>query len=95
MQTDDPKIQELAELFKNFGDATRIRIMYFLRDGERCVNDIAEGLQMTQSAVSHQLKILKTNKLISARREGKAVFYSLADEHVHLILATGMDHVLE
>ena len=91
----DTKVLELAELFKYFADPTRIRIMFFLRDGERCVNDIADGLKMTQSAVSHQLKILKTSKLIRSRREGKAVFYSLADEHVQLILETGLDHILE
>ncbi len=86
---------DLAELFKIFGDSTRIRILFSLYDGDLNVTDLTERLSMTQSAVSHQLKILKTNKLIRSRREGKAIFYSLADEHVHAILEIGMDHIKE
>ena len=86
---------DLAELFKVFGDSTRIRILFSLFDGEVCVSDIADKLKMTQSAVSHQLKILKTNKLISSRRDGKVIYYSLADEHVHAILEIGMEHICE
>lgn len=86
---------DLAELFKVFGDSTRIRILFCLYDEERSVSDIAEALSMTTSAVSHQLKILKTNKLIDSRRDGKQIFYFLADEHVHSILGVGRDHIEE
>lgn len=88
-------VENLAELFKVFGDATRLRILFVLADGEKCVCDIAAGLNMTQSAVSHQLKILKQNKLIKNRREGKSIFYSLADDHVRTIVAQGLEHVEE
>ncbi len=88
-------VDNLAELFKVFGDATRLRILFTLADGEKCVCDIAAGLNMTQSAVSHQLKILKQNKLIKNRREGKSIFYSLADDHVRTIVAQGLEHVEE
>lgn len=88
-------VDNLAELFKVFGDATRLRILFTLSDGEKCVCDIAAGLNMTQSAVSHQLKILKQNKLIKNRREGKSIFYSLADDHVRTIVAQGLEHVEE
>ena len=86
---------ELAELFKVFGDPTRVRILFVLRETELCVCDIAAALSMTPSAVSHQLKILKQSRLIRARREGKSVFYALADGHVHAILGQGMEHVRE
>lgn len=89
------KIDELAELFKTFGDATRIRILFALYEHEMCVCDLTESLQMTQSAISHQLKILKQNKLLKNRREGKMIFYSLADQHVKKIIAQGMEHVME
>ena len=89
------KIDELAELFKTFGDATRIRILFALYEHEMCVCDLTESLQMTQSAISHQLKILKQNKLVKNRREGKMIFYSLADQHVKKIIAQGMEHVME
>ena len=92
---DIEKTAMLAELFKNFGDETRIRILYVLYDDEVCVNDIAKELDMTQSAVSHQLRILKQNSLIKGHREGKLILYSLADEHVRLLLSVGMEHVLE
>lgn len=92
---DDNEMADLAELFKVFGDSTRIRILFCLYDEERSVTEIAEILNMTTSAVSHQLKILKTNKLIDSRRDGKQIFYFLADEHVHSILAVGRDHIEE
>ncbi len=86
---------DLADLFKVFGDASRIRILYELLEGEHCVQDIAENLDMTQSAVSHQLKILKMNKLVKNRRDGKQMYYSLADDHVGTILSMGREHILE
>ena len=86
---------DLAELFKVFGDTTRIRILFVLFEAEVCVCDLAAALQMTQSAISHQLNILKRSKLVKSRREGKSVFYSLADEHVRSIIAQGMEHVEE
>lgn len=91
----DEILYELAELFKVFGDSTRIRILYVLFEDERCVSDIAELLNMSQSSVSHQLRILKDAKLIRFRREGKSIFYALDDEHVHHILEMGMEHVEE
>lgn len=92
---DDDTLFDLAELFKIFGDSTRIRILFALYDTELCVCDIAETLKMTQSAVSHQLQILRTSKLVKSRREGKSIFYSLADSHVLTIIAQGLDHVEE
>ena len=92
---DEEKLYDLAELFKIFGDSTRIRILYVLFEAEMCVCDIAQLLGMTQSAISHQLQILKKSKLVKYRREGKTVFYSLADDHVYTILGTGMEHVRE
>ena len=89
------KLFDLAELFKVFGDSTRIRILFALFDGEKSVGEISEELEMTQSAISHQLKILKTNKLIKSRRDGKSIFYSLADDHVKTIIFQGMEHVEE
>ena len=86
---------DLAELFKIFGDSTRIRILYVLFESEMCVCDIAQLLGMTQSAISHQLRSLKQSRLVKARREGKTVFYSLADGHVRTILDQGMEHVAE
>ena len=88
-------LYDLAELFRIFGDSTRIRILYVLFESELCVCDIAMLLGMTQSAISHQLRSLKNARLVKARREGKTVFYSLADKHVMTIIAQGMDHVLE
>lgn len=88
-------IYGLAELFKIFGDPTRIRILYAMLDTERCVNDIAGVLEMSQSSVSHQLRILKTSKLVKSRREGKSIYYSLDDEHVRSILSMGMEHIME
>lgn len=88
-------LYDLAELFKVFGDSTRIKILYVLFESELCVCDIAQLLGMTQSAVSHQLRILKANSLVKFRREGKTVFYSLDDDHVRSILALGMEHIEE
>lgn len=88
-------LYKLAELFKIFGDSTRIRILDTLTGQELCVQEIADELSMTQSAISHQLRILKQADLVRSRREGKAVFYSLADDHVATIMNQGMEHVCE
>ena len=88
-------LYDLAELFKVFGDSTRIQILFVLFEAEVCVCDLAEALHMTQSAISHQLRILKQNKLGKSRREGKSIFYSLADEHVRTISAQGCEHIEE
>ena len=85
----------LADLFKVFGDGTRVRILFVLLTAEVCVCDLAKLLGMTQSAVSHQLRVLKQARLIKARRDGKTVFYSLADDHVATLLRQGMEHVCE
>ena len=85
----------IAELFKAFGDTTRVRILSQLLHREQCVGDIAEALEMSQSAISHQLRILKQMHLIKFRREGKNVLYSLADDHVRTILEMGLEHVME
>lgn len=92
---DELELYNLAELFKVFGDSTRIRILYVLFEAEVCVCDLAQALNMTQSAISHQLKILKQNRLVKSRREGKSVFYSLADGHVRTIIAQGREHIEE
>jgi len=84
---------QIAELFKAFGDPTRVEILSLLSQGERCVTDIVEGMDISQSAVSHQLRILKQMHLVKARREGKNMLYSLDDDHVHTILQTGLEHV--
>ena len=91
----DEELYDLAELFKIFGDSTRIKILYALLEGELCVCDIAKLMEVTQSAVSHQLRVLKSSKLGKFRREGKTVYYSLADEHVVRILSQGMEHIEE
>ena len=92
---DENTLIDLAELFKIFGDSTRIKILFTLLQGERPVNEIAAALNMTQSAISHQLRILKTSRLIKAERDGKLSIYSLADTHVKSILSQGLDHVNE
>jgi len=92
---DEDVLYDLAELFKVFGDSTRIRILFVLFDAEICVCDIAESLHMTQSAISHQLRILKQARLVKSRREGKSVFYFLADDHVRTIIGQGLAHVEE
>lgn len=92
---EEEELYALAELFKVFGDFTRIRILYVLFNEEVCVCDLAETLHMTQPAISHQLKILRQAKLVKSRREGKSVFYSLADGHVRTMIAQGREHVEE
>lgn len=91
----DEQLQDLGDLFKIFGDTTRIKIMYALYEGEMCVCAISELLCMTQSAISHQLKTLKDANLVSARRDGKEIYYSLSDEHVKSIIAEGFEHITE
>ena len=86
---------DLAELFRVFGDSTRIKILYALFESELCVNDIAQVVGISQSAVSHQLRLLKTSKLVKFRREGKAMYYSLDDDHVRSMIALGMEHTEE
>ena len=88
-------MRELADFYKVFGDATRIRILCVLLQAEVCVCDLAELLGMTQSAISHQLRILKQAKLVKNRREGKTVSYSLADDHIQMIISQGMEHIAE
>lgn len=92
---EETELYDLAELFKVFSDSTRIRILFVLFEAEVCVCDLAKVLNMTQSAISHQLRILKANKLVNSRREGKSVFYSLADGHVRTIIAQGREHIEE
>ena len=92
---DEDELYDLAEIFKVFGDSTRIKILYVLFESEMCVCDIAQLLNMNQSAISHQLKILKQSRLVKSRREGKAVFYSLADGHVRTIINQGLEHIEE
>ena len=91
----EESLMDLAELFKVFGDSTRIRILFVLFEAEVCVCDLAEALSRTQSAISHQLSILKRNTLVKSRREGKSMFYSLADDHVRTIVIQGMEHIEE
>lgn len=92
---DETELYDLAELFKVFGDSTRIRILFVLFEDEVCVGDLAETLGMNQSAISHQLKILKQSRLVKSRREGKTIIYSLADEHVRSIIEAGIEHIEE
>jgi len=92
---DEEELLELAELFKMFSDSTRIKILYDLFDGEKNVSEICEDIEMNQSAVSHQLKALKNGKLIKSRRDGKAIYYSLDDDHVKTIIAMGKEHIEE
>lgn len=92
---EEQELTDLAEFFKVFGDSTRIKILYVLSQSEMCVCDIATLLQMGQSAISHQLRVLKQMRLVKYRREGKTVFYSLADGHIETILGQGMEHISE
>lgn len=92
---EETEIFDLAELFKVFGDSTRLRILFVLFEAQVCVCDLAQTLHMTQSAISHQLKLLKQNHLVKSRREGKSVFYSLADDHVKIMIAAGKEHIEE
>ena len=91
----DEELYDLAELFKIFGDSTRVKILYALLEGELCVCDLAKLMEVTQSAVSHQLRVLKNSKLVKFRREGKTIYYTLADDHVVRILSQGMEHIRE
>lgn len=92
---DEEQLYDLAELYKVFGDSTRIKILYALFEAEMCVCDIAQLLNMSQSAISHQLRVLKQSRLVKFRREGKTVFYSLADPHVYAIINQGIEHITE
>ena len=92
---DEKALYDAAELLKVFGDSTRLRIIFVLCQSEKCVQDIANELNMTQSAISHQLRVLKQARLVSARREGKTIFYSLCDDHVRTIFYYAMEHVME
>ncbi len=91
----DEKLFDLAELFKVFGDSTRMKILFVLFEAEVCTCDLAAALNMTSSAISHQLNTLRRTKLVKTRRDGKSVFYSLADDHVRTIIKQGMDHIEE
>ncbi|MFS8500513.1 MAG: metalloregulator ArsR/SmtB family transcription factor [Caldicoprobacter sp.] len=91
----DDAVNELAEFFKVFGDATRLRILHALSMAEMCVCDLCELLGMNQSAVSHQLKVLRQSRLIKYRREGRNVYYSLDDEHIQQIFEVGLKHIME
>ncbi len=91
----EEKLSDLAELFKVFGDLTRIKILWALEESEMCVCDIAALLNMTQSAISHQLRVLKQAKLVKNRKEGKVVYYSLKDEHIKQIFTQGLNHIYE
>lgn len=92
---EETQLYDLAELFKIFGDTTRIKILYVLFQAEMCVCDIAQLLNMSQSAISHQLRILKQAKLVKSRRDGKTIFYSLSDSHVRAIIDQGFEHIEE
>ena len=92
---DEELIYDLADLFKIFADSTRIRILFCLSDRESCVGDIAAALEMSQTAISHQLRVLKQSHLVRCRRDGKQMYYSLADDHVREIIECGMEHILE
>ena len=92
---DENKLYDLAELFKVFGDSTRLKILFALYDNKICVQDLADTLKMTQSAVSHQLRVLKQSRLVAGERDGKQIYYSLADDHVRTIIAQGREHIEE
>lgn len=91
----EEEMQDLAEFFKVFGDATRLKILYVLKCSEMCVYDIANLVGMSQSAISHQLRVLKQMDLVKNRRDGKTIYYSLADAHIVTILSQGLDHIEE
>ena len=91
----EEEIYYLAEFYKVFGDSTRIKILYVLLNRELCVNDIAQEVSMSPSSISHQLRVLKQHRLVKFRREGKTIFYSLADHHVENILSQGLEHIEE
>lgn len=91
----EEEVYDVAELFKVLGDQTRVKILFTLIKDEMCVCDIADLLEMSQSAISHQLRVLKQARLVKYRREGKTVYYSVSDEHVAIILNMGIEHVSE
>ncbi len=91
----EEQLYDLSDFFKIFGDSTRVKILFVLSEAEVCVCDIATILDMTQSAISHQLRVLKANKLVKFRRDGKTIFYSLADSHIQTILKQGLEHIEE
>lgn len=91
----EEKIYDLADFFKVFGDSSRLKVLWVLRSGEMCVTHLAELLGMSAPAVSHQLKILRQSHLVRTRREGKNIYYTLADDHVHQILELGLEHAEE
>ena len=91
----EEELYDLAELFKVFGDSTRIKILYVLVESDMSVGDIAQALNMTQSSISHQLRVLKQSRLVRFRREGKNIVYSLSDDHVHTIMSQGLEHLEE
>ena len=91
----EEELYDLAELFKVFGDSTRIKILYVLVESDMSVGDIAQALNMTQSSISHQQRVLKQSRLVRFRREGKNIVYSLADDHVHTIMSQGLEHLEE
>ena len=95
MEINENMLFDVAELFKVFSDSTRIRILYYLFEQEKNVTDISNNLKMNQSAISHQLRILKSSKLIKSRKEGKIVYYSLDDDHVYNIIKQGIEHIQE
>lgn len=95
MMPEEEKLYDLAELFKVFGDTTRVRILCALFESEMCVCDISVLLGMTQSSISHQLRVLKSAKLVKNRKEGKVVYYSLNDEHIKHIFEQGLEHISE
>lgn len=95
IKINDDKLNMLSELFKTYGDVTRLKILFTLSEGESCVSDLARALDMTSSAISHQLKLLKQARLLSSRREGKSIYYSLADDHIRTIISQGWDHINE
>lgn len=88
-------VHDLAELFKTMGDPTRIKILYALKESELCVCDLSELLNMSSSAISHQLRVLRNNKLVKYRKEGRSVYYSLDDDHIMCLFGQGLEHVLE
>ncbi len=94
-KNDELQVQRLADFFKIFGDSTRVKILLELLASEACVGDLAQTLNMNQSAISHQLRIIKESKLITSRREGQTVIYSLADDHVKTIISQGIEHIRE
>jgi DNA-binding transcriptional ArsR family regulator len=95
LKLNDEEYQNLSELFKVFSDKTRLKIINILLENEMCVHNISNNLNMNQSAISHQLKVLKQMRLVKYRREGKEIFYSLIDEHVSLLFEIGLEHIRE